>query len=682
MAMGGQYGTQADDTRTNDDTAPDVRGEELGIPKYDNTYWKDQMKLSAKETRKFHERGRKTVRRYLDERQANDEFSRKYNLFWANTGVLRAALYANPPKPTVKREWDDYNDDVGRVAAEILERLLKLGLQRPRGDMDVAFGYATEDRLVPGLGQVWLRYDVQTQTQSVDGTPVEYEQITDEEAITDYVHWEDFAWAPCRVWEECRWVARRAHMTKEQCVKRFGEKACEMLNFSDKFANVDRVGSEETAPKRRPEATVDVWEIWNKPNKMVYWMSEVDTDRLLDEKEDPLGLEGFFPCPKPLTGTNSTSNMTPRPDYYMAKDQYEEIDIVNTRINWLIKACKAAGVYDKNADGIQRLFQQGSENTLIPVDNWAMFAERGGVQGQIDWISIEQIATVIAQLTDYRAQLVQQLYELTGISDIMRGNTNARETLGAQQLKAQYGSVRLQYLQGALAEFVQEAMRIKADIISKHFQPETMIRKSLIEMIPPVDHPLIPQAIQMIKDTPVAMYHLEVEADTMSIPDYAVERASRMEYVTAMGQLVSQTWQAIQAAPEMAPLVLQTLQWTAAGFRNGRMLEGVLDQAVNQAMKKIQEQANQPPQPDPEVIEAQADAQKLQQETQGKVQAKLFETQAEIKQDSEKTRAEIEQDNADAQNERQLARLKAFNDMKNDRMIAHEKAEIMEENSD
>ncbi len=654
-----EQGISAVEPRANDDRNDTALGEELGLPKYDIAYWKDQIRIAGKELEKFHERGRKTQRRYLDEREANDEQSRKFNLFWANTGVLRSALYANPPSPTVKREWDDYNDDVGRVAAEILERLLKLGLQRPRGDMDVAFAYATEDRLVPGLGQVWLRYDVKTAEQTIPGTPVTYEQIVDEDAITDYIHWEDFLWSPCRIWEECRWVARQAHMTKERMVKRFGPEMADRVTYSDKFENVDRVGAQDNTPVRRPEATASVWEIWNKVNKMVYWVSVTDTDRLLDKKPDPLGLEGFFPCPKPLTATNSTSNMVPRPDYYMTKDQYEEIDTVNTRINWLIKACKAAGVYDKSAEGIQRLFEQGTENSLIPVDNWAMFAERGGVQGQIDWIPLDQIAATIQILNEQRGNMVQQLYELTGISDIMRGSTNARETLGAQQLKAQYGSVRLQYIQGTISEFVQEAMRIKADIISKHFQPETIIKKSLINMIPPADHQLIQPAIQMLKNTPVAAYHLEVQADEMSIPDYAVERQSRMEYVTTMGQLISQSWQAIEAEPRFAPLILQTLQWAAAGFKQGRVLEGVLDQAVNETMQEMQRRAQQPPSPPPEVIEAQADAQRKAQETQ-----------QEIQQDWAKTQAEIAQDNQDAANERRLAWLKGNTDADIARMIA------------
>ncbi len=221
----------ASDNRTNNDAGEAKLGAEFGRPKYDFEYWKDQISIAQKAVEKFHERGRKTLRRYVDEREANDEQSRKYNLFWANTGVLMSALYANPPSPTVKRTWDDYTDDIGRVAAEILERLLNQGLQRPRGDMDAAFSYAMEDRLVPGLGQVWIRYNVETKEQTVPGTTIKYEQIINEEAVTDWIYWEDFLWSPCRVWEECRWVGRLAHMTKEAPKKRCGAKA-ELLSYT------------------------------------------------------------------------------------------------------------------------------------------------------------------------------------------------------------------------------------------------------------------------------------------------------------------------------------------------------------------------------------------------------------------------------------------------------------------
>ena len=170
------------------------------------------------------------------------------------------------------------------------------------------------------------------------------------------------------------------------------------------------------------------------------------------------------------------------------------------------------GVYDKSAEGIQRVFNQGSENQLIPVDNWAMFAERGGIKGQVDWIPIDQVVNAINQLRQYRQDKVMQIYEVLGISDIMRGSSKASETAAAQQIKAQFGSTRIQLKQFYIAEWITQALRIKAEIICKHFQPETIIQRSNIERTP--DAQLAMSGIELLKNEEIGEYRISVEADS------------------------------------------------------------------------------------------------------------------------------------------------------------------------
>src|SRR3546814_3118235 len=61
----------------------------------------------------------------------------------------------------------------------------------------------------------------------------------------------------------------------------------------------------------------------------------------------------------------------------------------------------------------------------------------------IAWLPLDVIATTITGMIEARAQLFADFDRLSGISDIMRGETEADETLGAQRLKSQYGSVRV-----------------------------------------------------------------------------------------------------------------------------------------------------------------------------------------------------------------------------------------------
>ena len=617
--------------------------------------WSKELSLAEKELRQFWERGRRVVRRYIsegeDDGNLNSNKGDKYNIFWANVGVLKANLYANAPKPLVKREWDDFMDDEARVAAIMMERLLNQGLEKPTSDMNVAFRGNVEDRLVPGLGQVWLRYEPEIETSVI--TPekkdrkgkvlapaVTNEKIVNEYACTDYVFWEDFWWSPARTWEEVRWVARRVRMTKPQFTKRFGKYFCNLVTFSKQEPN--KYG-ERITPKSMGVDKTEVFEIWHKSTRQVIWVSR-SCDYILDSKGDPLEIEGFFPCPKPLLATHSTASLVPKADYLMVQSQYRRLDNLVLRIGLLEDAIQASGVYDKTNKELGQLLPGNGTNKMIPVDNWAMFGEKGGMKGAVDWFPLEMIVSALDKLREMKTECKAELFELTGISDIMRGQTNARETLGAQEMKAQYSSVRLQYIQGEVAEFIQEALRIKASIISKHFQLETIIRNSNIEMTP--DGDMAVAAAQLIKDEFASCYRIQVFADTLAIPDYNAERQGRVEFITAAGQFISQIMPLISIAPQAGPFLLQILQWGVASFRSASSIEGLFDKAITQMVNA--QKMPQQPKPDPAMVKADAEVKALEAKTQAdlavkqaKVQADVTSQQAEDKAKALKTAAEI-----------------------------------------
>jgi len=276
----------------------------------------------------------------------------------------------------------------------------------------------------------------------------------------------------------------------------------------------------------------------------------------------------------------TTTNFIARADFIFAQDQFDELDQINTRIKYLTDATKVVGLYDKSSDGIQRMLQDGVENELLPVDNWAMFAERGGVRGQVDWMPIEQVVNAIDHLRQYRQDKVAQIYEVLGVSDIMRGVTRASETATAQQIKAQYGSTRLQLSQLHVALFIRDSLRIKSEIICNLFNPESIVEMSNIERS--YDAQWIQPAVQLLKDNALRRYRITVEADSMAALDWAAERDARTQFLMGLGSFVSQVMPLAQAEPGAAPFLLKTLQWAISGFRVGKSLETVLDQAIQQ----------------------------------------------------------------------------------------------------
>ena len=548
--------------------------------------WERELQAAKKELAKFHRLGKKLTSKYLDERDAAayDSADSKFNLFWSNIEVLKASLYAKPPNVDVSNAHKDSEDDISRVAGNILQRILNNDCE---DDDESTYPEVTRqavgDFLVVGMGQVWYRYEVETgqgrtpavidpQTKLVLAEGIEYEAITNEEAPADYVYWEDFWFSPCRVWQDCRWVARRVFMTREELCERFGEKIGKTVPVSKNKTKTD------SGIRNDPWEKAAVFEIWDKQTKCAYW-HVMGMDVILDYKEDPLRLKTFFPCPQPLMANLTTSAFLPRADYLMAQDQYQQIDELTTRIKYLTKACKVVGVYDKNSTPIGRVFQEGMENQMIPVDNWAAFAEKGGLKGQMDFVPIEVIAGVITQLTEQREVIKANLYEVLGIGDIMRGITDPDETLGAQELKAQFGGNRLQFKQQQIGAWVASGQRIKAQIICDRFQPQTILQRSNIEHSP--DAKMAQEAVGFLKEPGNGkFYRISVEAETMAMVDWAQERDSRTQFMTAVGSFVQSVTPLMQAAPQATPVVLQLMKWGLGGFRIGKEIETVLDEAI------------------------------------------------------------------------------------------------------
>ena len=561
--------------------------------------WQTEIQASQQELLKFHQDANRITQRYLDKRDAYSKEESKVNLFWSTMQVLLSMLYARPPKADVARSFQDYDDDVARVAGTMLQRLLNRAFDDSTSAWDSAVRQGIEDWLVVGEGQIWLRYEVETEDYEVPAvfdefgnelSPAEQAtRITDEDAPVDYIYWEDFFWSPARTWNEVRWVARRVYMTKDQLAERFGEEIAKVVPLGN-FSKKDQVNDQ--SPKHDPWNKAEVFEIWCKEKRKVYWYSK-GADVILDVKDDPLRLDGFFPCPKPLSANVTSSNFMPRADYIFAQDQFNELDEINTRITWLTRAAKVVGVYDKSAEGIQRVFNQGSENQLIPVDNWAMFAERGGIKGQVDWIPIDQVVNAIDHLRQYRQDKVMQIYEVLGISDIMRGSSKASETAAAQQIKAQFGSTRIQLKQFYIADWITQALRIKAEIICKHFQPETILRKSNIMRTP--DAQIAMQGVQLLKDEEMSEYRINIEADSMAALDWAAERDAAVQFMQGLGAFISQVAPMAQSVPAAAPVLMSLLQWSVSKFRVSTQIESVLDQAIS----SLKQQGIQPPQPNP-----------------------------------------------------------------------------------
>ncbi len=613
-------------------------------------YWRDQIKHAQKTSETWEKRGDRVVSRYRDEREAGEQHKAKENILWSNVQVMSPSLYGRPAKPEVSRRYQD-SDPVGRLASMMLERTLQYEIEQ-FPSFEAAMSGAVEDRLLPGRGTAWLRLD--TADIGEGAVDKEYSPV-------EYVYWKDFLHSPARTWEEVWWVARAVYLTKEKGVERFGREFANVPVSEHKEetgGRKDRSGEKDTG---RSEAKV--WEIWNKRTKKVCWIADGYT-KTLDEKDDPLRLEGFFPCPEPLFATTTTGTLIPVPDYIQYQDQATELDSLTGRIEKIVKAIKAVGVYNKEFTEVARLLTEGVDNQLFGVQNWMALAEKNGLKGNIELLDLTTQIQALGALYTAREQVKQTIYEICGISDIVRGSTKAEETLGAQEFKVQFGSLRLRNSQKDVARFASEIIRLKAQIICKFYPPEVIAQMSGIQgTADGQNQEKLAAAFALLQNSTVRDFLIAVESDTLAQIDEDAEKAAAVEMVTAVGTFMKGAMEAVQAAPELLPMTESFLKGLIVRFKAGREHEAAIEQSF-EALKQGMIQRAQNPPPSPEVIQAQAqiEAEKMraQVDTQGhimKSQADKETQQAKLAQEAqlEKQKSSMEKDLAKLEGQIKLA---------------------------
>ena len=597
--------------------------------------WHDELSRYKEVFKKWTERGEKVVKRYRDERKDVEATDARFNIFWSNVQTLKPAIYARPPNPEVSRRFEDQND-VARVASTILERVLAYEItQYP--DFHATISNVVDDRLLPGRGVAWVRYEpiiesVEAEPQitnyqeigeeyadtseSLDENalageaPEQFERISTETSPVDYVYWQDFAHLPARTWEEVTWVARRVYMSLEEGEERFGE----VFNQVPLTHSPDRQDGEKETTKALKKA--EVWEIWSKSEKCVYWIAD-NYDIVLDHRKDPLELTNFFPCPKPYFATTTSGSLVPIADFLLYQDQADEIDDLTGRIKHLTKAMKVMGIYAADEPAIERLMKEGNDGVLIPVKNWAAFVEKGGLQGAVQFMPLRDVAAALQQLYQARESCKQIVYETTGLSDIMRGASVASETATAQQIKSQFASLRLNNMKDDMSRFARDILRMKSEIICSKYQADTLVQISGIMYTP--DAQFVQPAIEMLKNESMRNFNIDIETDTLVQIDQQTEKSNRVEFLTSVSGFLEKVLPVGQQHPELVPLLGEMLLFGIRGFKIGRTIEGSFEQFVAQATQNEKAKAAQPPTPPPptpEMIRAQAEVQNAQAKNQ------------------------------------------------------------------
>lgn len=649
--------------------------------------WKDEVERASRYFEKYRTRCAKIEKIYLSQ-QGEGSSKRKFPMLWANISVLQPACYASVPQPAVDRRFKD-TDPVARIASEMIERALTYLMET--ANIDSLMRQVRDDFLLCARGTAWLRYEADIEpidmgvepTESIEAEQAEQqqlppdEQITDERVCVDYVHWSDFLHSPARRWEDVTWVARRVPMSKEEIKDRFGEDA--LQSISGQVLGAPK-GTTETE-RAQTEGKTGVWEIWCKTENYTVWIAD-GSPKALEVSEPPLDLVDFWPCPKPAYDTMSTSSLIPVPDYVYYEGQVEEINTLTNRIAKLTDQLRLK-IFYPSGDGsvspaIEKAMRPENDTVMVPIPEWAAFTDKGGSKAIVT-LPIDEVQNVITACIANRKQLIDDVYQITGISDIVRGDTQASETATAQRIKSQWGSIRIRDRQNELARFARDVVRMAGEIVCDLFQPQTLMAMTGVPLMtmqqkqqmqqqaqqaqqmvqraqamgqqpppPPqpqpgfddmMQQPTIDEVVQLMRDDNVRGFRIDIETDSTIEPDEDAEKKNRMEFAQVIGGFIQQAGPIAQQQPELIPVMGEVMLWVARGFRTGRQLEASLEKAIGQ-LSQTATAPKPPPQPTPDAqIKLQTTQVKAQAE-QSKAQLGVAQAEAEHRQGMEHLRAQ------------------------------------------
>lgn len=486
---------------------------------------------------------------YEAEKSENHKYDTPYNILYSNTEVLLPALYSATPKPDVRVRFK--GSDL-KPLPELISRFLTAAADsgEPGADtLDIAMQDATLSALIPGMGYVRIRNKPEA------GFPIVYESGA----------YRNFIWGKATRWSKVPWVAFKHPMKKEQMFKQFS------IDTEEQQAGYTPTS---TAEDERDDCCV--YEFWDKASRKVYFISEEWREREIQATDDPLQLKNFFPTPGPLLLTAKPGKLSPTTLYNYYRNQAEELNRVTVRLNKVLSAIRVRGAYNGllGNDLKNLLSSDDLDNDLIPAAEAGLLAQSGGFDKHIWILPIEKMIEVAQELYKARESIKQVIYELTGISDIIRGSSVASETATAQDLKNKWGTVRLRRMQTVVANYARDLFRLTVDCASTVVpaqqwaaitqlnlptakeKQEALAQLNYLRQVPPMpgqppqqENPQIKQLQEKLKTPTVEdllgkiasdlgrTFVVNIQTSSTIDLDTAQDKAEVGEFMNAMGQL-------------------------------------------------------------------------------------------------------------------------------------------------
>lgn len=574
--------------------------------------WLERIANEEKAHKTYRDRARDAQKAY-DDKDSRDT----YPIFWSTIELLLGAIYARTPLPDVRKRNHTNSPGADKVAMTIEQAIAYCA---DMGAYGASFERAVKDFLVRGLGVCKVSMRVETAmipavfTDPVTGQTMPLigengEQKTEEHIVSQLVpveHWpaSQFRWEPAPSWSKVKWICYDHFLTKKQIEKQFGVK------INEKSASGKEVvlGDNEKDLDKY-EKTYVVHEIWDaRANKQV-WISSC-YESVLEINDLPLNLVGKFPTPCPMMDSPKSDDLVPDTYYRRIEKRVVRLNNLTVRINALTSAIRDVGAYDASFSEFQKMTEL-KDGERVPVPNLLDRINQNGsgrasfnaVVADVDNRSRVQ---VLSQLIEIRQREEELFFKDTGISDIVRGASNASETATAQSIKDQWANVRIGPRIKQVANYIRDVYRIVAEVIGNNFEPQQIALASGVKDLSEEDY-------KVIEDDFARNYVVDIETDATIAQNENAEKQQRLEALKTFTDYLNGMLPAVQNGSLPADLMKEMLLFVLSSFKAGRQLEDVVN-GLPDSMQQLQSLTQNNQQLQQQLEQMQGQVQQLQKE--------------------------------------------------------------------
>jgi len=550
----------------------------------------------------------------------------KFPIWNSTLKIRQPIIFSRTPTPVGEDTTQDGMDNLGATAALLKERLAE-SLIRDADFFD-EMCFSRDDFLIANLGTGRVYYGCEDIKEKVkiritpqkdpvtgdviffdengqqivtddigqddDGFFYESDQVVDvrdERVWYEHHFYKDFYPEPlAHKWGHVRRVAFAKHYSREAFKETFGARA---------LLTVPEPDPEKERMKRK---NIKVFELWDDYTNEVVWFAENGSDFIKpkkltekyegDDEEQEVrnglyGLRKFFPCTKPLLINQPTDEFYPVIEFYQLTDLIEDIHRLFSRMIAVTKAIRARVLFDSTITGLQAALNEATDGDAFGVTNLSQALSKAGgtLDGVVQYIPIEKLIQSLEQLYTAFDMRLNAFYQLTGTSDLLRGQTDTVErTYGEQQMKEKYALNQIAQFQWKMQEYVCDNINLMCEVALKNFSDESL-DKHIVPRTLPADHQQrYIAALELLKSDD-GRFRVSLETDSTIALNEEFNKQAAIEMVNALTAALEKTAATATNNPALAVPELHAMKFLVQSFRQGKVFQAELTQAIDEVIE-------------------------------------------------------------------------------------------------